>query len=67
MGKIDENYTLVKHLWNMPKGRILLDDTTKMCWKWPSSDEKVNPVMSLIFGEADFPMPSNYPESHHLK
>ena len=57
MGKIirdsDSNIVnLVKHLPNMPKNVILLDDTTKLCWKW-SGDI--------------FPTQSDYPGSHHIK
>lgn len=54
MGKIieDSNSNLVKHLPDMPKDRILLDDITKLRWEW--------------LGNV-FPIPSHYPESHHIE
>lgn len=67
MGKVTEDHNLAKHLPNMPKGRVLLDDTTKVCWEHGSGDTQGRHLMSILFGGTKFPIPSNYPKSHHLK
>ena len=67
MGKIFEDCNLIEHLPSMPKGRVLLDDTAKVCWKHSSSDTEGKQLMSILFGGTKFPIPIGYPESHHFR
>lgn len=66
MGRVIEDSNLIKHLPNMPKGRILLDDTTKLRWGRQFTNIEDKHLISLLLGNS-FPIPSHYPESHHLE
>lgn len=60
MGKLTEDFNLwefMEHLKNMPKDRVLLDDTTKLCWTWEDPRG-----FALKYGA---PAPVYYPESHY--